>query len=285
MKSRIFVVGVIVLLVVMTGGVAMAANQAESVVGGEESSMDSLQVENERVTVESAPQYNKMFETFDKRTLDEITSAQEILLAYFQNLYWACNLPKDNIVPISGTIGSLHAYSDAYSCWGKSWRDEHSYEEFLDSWEGTVNVGLLKLIPAGEENGQKKYFVETRNIEAIQDSGNPRMGVFCYKGYITVGNTQEGWRITDCQLAAEDLSWYIAGHQPWRSLPEEVAQIIGLGIPMGEYIGTRVVEDNEDGSLTVRFQDEKGKDTHLVIVVQTQDQIYQVISSERIDGK
>lgn len=51
---------------------------------------------------------------------------------------------------------------------------------------------------------------------------------------------------------------------------------------MGEYEGTRVVENNEDGSITVMFQDARKKDTHKVIVVQTQDQICQVISTQEI---
>jgi hypothetical protein len=278
MKRSPLVVGAILLLVLLISGAAMAADQIKQAVDVEEPGVVG------DVVAESAPLYGEMFKTNDRLTLEKAASAEEVLLSYFNALFWACNLPEDNKVAISGTIGSLQEpYPDAYACWAKSWRDETSYEEFLKSWEGTVNVELLKLIPAGEEKGQKKYFVETRNMEAIQDSSNPRMGVFCYKGYITMANTKEGWRITSCQLEAEDPSWYIAGHQPWLAQPEEVAQVIGLGVAMGEDAGTRVVENNEDGSITVRFQDKNGKDTHQVILVQTQDDICQVISSQKID--
>ena len=311
MKRRILVPVGVAAVVFITAVTAIASNQVKLLIDGAEINTGPVQVQDGKVTApvkdiaealgaevewnpqsesvvitpqgirQTGPRYGDIFQISGKKTIGKTASPDEVLLAYYEALYSACNLPEDNKVSISGTIGNLKdPYPDAYACWSREWREKTSFEEFLEAWEGTVNVELLKLIPAGEENHQKKYFVETRNMEAIQDSNNPRMGVFCYKGYVTLENTDEGWRITGNDLEPEDPSWYMAGHQSWYADVEEVAQVIGMGVGMGVDLGPRIVEYNDDGSITVRFQDKNGKDTHRIVLVQTQDHYCQVISKE-----
>ena len=310
MKRMALVAAVAAVMVCLLAGVAFGASTARMDVDGQELQMKNGKVvapvrtiaealgfrvewdkqSNSILITSSHPGKNRSNEInypelFGYRNfkLSKALTPEEVLLTYFNALYHACNLPEDNKVPISGTIGSLkEPYPEAYSCWSRDWREKTGFEDFLNSWEGTVNVELLKLIPAGEENGEKKFFVETRNMEAIQDSDNPRMGVFCYKGYASVANTEEGWRISSMELTPEDPSWYIAGHQPWYSDAVAVAQVIGMEAGMGAETGSNEVEYNQDGSVTVRFKDKNGADTHRIVLVQTQDHIYQVISKEEV---
>ena len=314
MKKAVSVMVGIIALICITALPVFASDQVKIILEGREIDTEPVQVRDGKVTApvkdiaealgadvkwerqsdslvitlpdnssdsQKGPDYSDIFRFGHKPTIGKTASPDNVLLSYYEALYFACNLPEDNKVPISGTIGSLQdPYPDAYACWSKEWRDKTSYEEFLGSWENTVNVELLKLIPAGEENGERKYFVETRNMEAIQDSRNPRMGVFCYKGYVTLRDTDEGWRITESDLEPEDPSWYMAGHQSWYADLEAVTQVIGMGVSIDEDLGPKTVEYNDDGSVTVKYQDKNGNDLYRILLIQTQDQQYQVISKE-----
>ncbi|MCM8900238.1 hypothetical protein KVG29_03230 [Caldicoprobacter algeriensis] len=208
--------------------------------------------------------------------LQAFDSPEAALRFYFDTLKAASNLTERQMAALGGTTGEgLQPYEEAYRCWSEQWRRKHTYQEFLASWQGTVQVELLKLLPAGRQNGQARFFVETRHIEVTGD--NSRTGIFYYTGFFTVVKTQEGWRITDGSLTPQNLAWELGGHQPWRSDPVMVAQIDGLGVGMETDIGEPVVLDNPDGTVTVKFLDDGGREKYRVVLYKPQDGMWRVL--------
>ncbi len=206
---------------------------------------------------------------------EKITTPEMALQAYFDALSVAANLTMKQMNAAGGTIGmGLEPYPSAYGYWSREWQDKNSYSEFLNSWEGTANVELLKLLFAGEEGGQKRFFVETRHLEVVEDP--PRVGQFYYAGFFTVSETAEGWKITGGELEPQSLEWKLGGHQPWRADPETVA-FLELEPNIDEPLGKAVTDYNTDGTADVRFIDSEGNETHMAVLVQREDGIWQVL--------
>jgi hypothetical protein len=201
------------------------------------------------------------------------------LQAYFDTLFFANNLTPEQMAAAGGTPAmGQEPYPTAYSYWSKKWQAQNSYKQFLASWTGTANVELLKLLPAGEEKGEKRFFVETKHLEILGEK--PRPGIFYYTGFFTVGKTAEGWRITGGKLEPENLAWKLGGHQPWRADAEQVARVSGLGASIDKPLGTATIIENEDGTVTVIFVDEQGKESHQVTLVEPEDGIWQVLDKK-----
>ncbi|MBC7339296.1 MAG: hypothetical protein H5U04_05490 [Firmicutes bacterium] len=171
-------------------------------------------------------------------------------------------------------------YPVAYAYWSQEWRAEHSYEQFLASWQGTANVELVTLFPAGEENGELTFFVETKHLEVVE--GKPRPGIFYYSGFFTVGKTTEGWRLTGGSLEPENLAWRLGGHQPWREDPRQVA-VVELHGHLGEKINLDPVATQvtrlDDGRVVVMVPttDEK-PEWHKVILAPLIEGAWRVLS-------
>jgi len=208
------------------------------------------------------------------RVPGKITTPEMALQAYFDALYYANN-PNAARGAITGSIGmGKEPYHTAYGYWSKEWQAGNNFDKFLASWDGTANVELLKLLPAGEADGQRRFFVETKHLEAAGEK--PRLGYFYYTGFFTVAETADGWRITGGSLEPENLSWKLGGHQPWRGVPEMVAQVELAG-SIDKPLGKAIVENNTDGTVTVKFVDSNGKETHRAILVQLQDGIWRML--------
>lgn len=209
---------------------------------------------------------------------ERITTPEMALQAYFDALSVASNLQPAQMGAAGGTMGmGLEPYPTAYGYWSKDWRDKHPYEEFVASWQGKANVELLKLLPAGTENGERRFFVEVKTIEAVGEK--PHLGVFYYSGFFTVRETPEGWRITDGSLEPENLGWKIGGHQPWLGDPESVAHV-QLGQSIDTPLGEAITENNANGTVKVKYVDSNGNINHWAILVQREDGIWEVIEKQ-----
>ncbi|MCR4443508.1 MAG: hypothetical protein NUV48_15350 [Peptococcaceae bacterium] len=200
------------------------------------------------------------------RVPEKITTPEMALQAYFDALYYGG--------PVSM---SLEPYQVAYNYWSTEWQAKNSYDQFLTSWQNTANVELIKLLPAGEENGQPRFFVETKHLETVGEK--PRTGIFYYTGFFTVRETAEGWRITSGELEPENLGWQLGGHQPWRADAEQVARVSGLGASIDAPLGEAVTIENPDGTVTVRFVDAQGKEIHKVTLYKPEDGIWRVLDN------
>lgn len=201
---------------------------------------------------------------------------EAVLQAYFDTLGKAANLTETQMGAVGGSIErGLQPYEIAYQYWCKDWQQKNSYEQFLTSWEGTVHVELLKLLPAGEENDKKKFFVETRHIEVTRHE--PRAGIFYYIGFFTVDKTGKGWCITGGNLEPQNLAWALGGHQPWRADPIMVALVEGLGVSIETDMGEPVVENNPDGTVTVKFLDIHSRQLHSIVLYLPKDGMWRVL--------
>lgn len=209
------------------------------------------------------------------RTPEKITTPEMALQAYFDSLYHAANLNPAQMAAAGGTVAmDREPYPTAYGYWSKEWQAENDYDKFLASWKGTVNVELLKLLPAGEADGRKRFFVETRHLEAAGEK--PKVGYFYYTGFFTVAETADGWRISGGGLEPENPGWKLGGHQPWRGDPEQVA-LVELAGSIDAPVGKAVSENNADGTVTVKFIDSIGKETCRAVLVQPHDGIWRVL--------
>ncbi|MEL7567021.1 MAG: hypothetical protein AAGU27_19360 [Dehalobacterium sp.] len=210
------------------------------------------------------------------RVPEKITTPEMALQAYFDALYFANNLTLNQMTAVGGTIGmEKEPYPTAYSYWSKEWQGQNSYEQFLASWAGTAHVELLKLLPAGEEKGEKRFFAETKHLEVVDEKLHT--GIFYYTGFFTVGETSGGWRITSGELQPENLGWQLGGHQPWRADAGQVARVSGLGVSIDTPLGEAVTKENPDGTVTVKFVDIQGKDINEVTLYKPEDGIWRVL--------
>ena len=201
---------------------------------------------------------------------------EAVLTEYFDALKSASNLTGKQMAAVGGTVGSgLTPYRRAYQCWSREWREKNSFQEFLDSWQGTAHVLLIKLLPAGGQKDQKRFFVETRHLEVTADK--PRSGIFYYTGFFTVGRTREGWRITGGSLKPQNLVWELSGHQPWRCDPVMVAVADGLGLGLQAGVGSPVVRDNPDGTVSVIFSDDNIGEKCAIILYRPYDGMWRVL--------
>ncbi len=205
-------------------------------------------------------------------------TAEAVLQAYFGTLGKAANLTEAQMGAVGGSIGmGIQPYETAYQYWCKDWQEKNSYQQFLTSWEGTVHVELLKLLPAGEENDKKKFFVETKHIEVTRHKLST--GIFYYTGFFTVDKTEKGWCIAGGNLEPQNLAWALGGHQPWRADPIMVALVDGLGVSIETDMGNPVIVDNPDGTITVKFLDIHGRQLHSIALYLPKDGMWRVLKN------
>ncbi|GAB7387759.1 hypothetical protein BSNK01_15960 [Bacillaceae bacterium] len=206
----------------------------------------------------------------------KITTPEMALYAYFDALSLAANLTPEQMAAAAGGFLGMgeDPYRAAYGYWSKDWQAQHDFKDFLASWVGTGGVELLKLLPAGEADGGKRFFVETKHLEVVGEK--PRAGYFYYTGFFTVKETADGWRITSGELEPQQLAWERGGHQAWRADPEMVARA-ELGGNGADPVEESVTEPNADGTVTVKFLDKKGNERKRVVLYRPQDGIWRVI--------
>ncbi len=208
-------------------------------------------------------------------TPKEVKTPDTIIKSYFDTLYYASNLNEEEMGYAGGTIGmSSDPYDDAYKYWSEEWRNKNSYEDFINSWKGTANVELIKSFPVSEKNGNYKFFVEIKTIEAVQEKKS--FGIFYYCGYLTIENTKEGYKITKGNLELENMAWAYGGHQPWKADPEFVAKMV-LEKNINDKIEKTEIEKTENGISIVKFMDTKGKIIAQVEITQRMDSLYEVL--------
>jgi len=207
------------------------------------------------------------------RLPQEITSPEMLLQAYFASLAFN-NLSPEQSAAAGGP------YHTAYHYWSAAWQAEHSFEEFLDSWSGTAHVELLKLYEAEMQDGQVRFFVETKHLES---AGNKRqLGEYYYAGFLTVSLTEDGWRITEGSLEPQNLAWKLGGHQPWLADPVDVAIVQGLGKPLDEKSALQSrLEWHADDHVTVVFADNAGNRKTAVEAVRLTEGTWRVIAVEK----
>lgn len=207
---------------------------------------------------------------------EKITSPEMALQAYFDALSNASNLTPEQMAATGGTAGmAQEPYPTAHGYWSKDWQAKHSYDEFLASWQGTAHLDLLKLLPAGQENGRPRFFVEIKTSEVA--GGKPHLGVFYYAGFFTAAQTAEEWRITGGRLDPEKFDF--GGHQPWHGDPEAVAQA-GVGNSIDAPLGKAVLENNADGTVKVKFMTAGGEVNHWAMLVHKENGRWQVIDKQ-----
>lgn len=210
---------------------------------------------------------------------DKITTPEMAVEAYFDALCMASFAAPPDVQMKAGTVGmEKEPYPVAYGYWDQAWQAKHRLESFVNSWKGTLHVQVLKLLPAGDEQGNPRFFVETKTLEGVGE-GQPRTGYFYYTGFFTVKDTPDGWRITDGKLEPENLAWQLGGHQPWRGDANMVAQV-EIGGRVDAPIGKPVQEKQADGTITVRFLDANGKEVHVARCVVPEDGMVRVIEKK-----
>lgn len=210
----------------------------------------------------------------------EISSAEIAIKAYFDTIESAANLNPKQMAAAGGTVGlDKEPYPTAYNYWDQQWQKKTSYEKFLASWRGTAHVELLKLLPAGERNGEPRYFVETKNMEVV-DEENPKIGIFYYSGYLTANETKQGWKITSGNLESENLGWKLGGHQPWRNDPITVATF-AVDSNIDDYSKIKPTK-LDNGTFSVIFTDNNGKDIYEVTLVDKVDGILEAIEVKNL---
>lgn len=214
------------------------------------------------------------------RLPQEITSPDMLLQAYFAALAYASNLTHSQLEAAGGTLGmGQEPYRAAYNYWSAEWQKEHSYEDYLESWSGTASVELLKLYEAETENGEARFFVETKHLEAAGTKS--LFGEFYYSGFFSAKKTEDGWRLTDGSLEPQNLAWALGGHQPWLADPILVAIVQGLGRPLdGEPTSEPRMIRHDDDFVTVIFTDEAGNVKGSAELVRLKEGTWKVISVE-----
>lgn len=215
---------------------------------------------------------------------EHTSSPKELLEAYFAALAAANHLTPEQMGAAGGTIGFGHEpYATAYDYWSAQWRAEHTYEDFLHTWSGTAHVELIQLHEASMQEGEARFFVETKHLEAVGDDENGyRFGEFYYSGFFSVGKTEAGWKITSGSLEPQNLAWELGGHQPWLAEPEQVAIVHGLGQRTDdERLAEPQIFYHNENHATVTFIDEDQRVSASVEMVRLREGIWKVIAIER----
>jgi len=205
----------------------------------------------------------------------KITAPEMAVQTYFDALFFASNLTEAETGAAGGTVGDgMAPYPAAYSCWTKGWRDKHSLQEFVDSWKGTANLELLRMVQAGKGKNERRYFVEVKAIEAVR--AEARLGIFYYSGFFDVENGPNGWAIAAGNLEPELPGFKIGGHSPWRGDPVMVARQTYAG-NIESPVGTPKVSKNANGSVTIRFNKPNTERIRNVVLLQREDGIWEVL--------
>jgi hypothetical protein len=207
---------------------------------------------------------------------------EAVIAAYFDTLKTAANLTDRQMAAAGGTVGSgLEAYRRAYRYWSVEWREVNSFQDFLDSWQGTASVELFKLLPAGRHKERARFFVETRHLEFVGDK--LCVGIFYYTGFYTLDRTEEGWRIVEGSLEPQNLVWELSGHQPWRGDPVMVAIVDGLGLGSQDEAGKAVVRNNPDGTVVVDFSHAPLAESRRFVLYRPFDGMWRIIEKCSIE--
>lgn len=212
---------------------------------------------------------------------EEITTPKELLEAYFATLSVANHLTPEQMGAAGGSLGlGNEPYATAYDFWSAEWRANHTYEDFLHAWSGTAHVELIQLHEASMQDGEARFFVETKHLESVRDEH--RFGEFYYSGFFSVGRTDEGWKITNSSLESQNLAWELGGHMPWLADPKQVAIVHGLDQRTDEQqVSDPLIIYHADNHVTIVFTDDDQRLATSVELVRTRDGIWKVIAVEQ----
>ncbi|MDI6600908.1 MAG: hypothetical protein QME46_03915 [Thermoanaerobacteraceae bacterium] len=146
------------------------------------------------------------------------TSPEDYVYAFFDALYYAANIPDDSEAH-SGTISMEEPYEYAYGLLSDSYKDGLKFNDFVESWENTANVAMIKLIPAGfEKVGQftyPRFFYETVNTEVYGGKST----FVIYNGFVVLEKYESGYRIKSITKEPEDMVSYVTGSATWMNNP------------------------------------------------------------------
>lgn len=219
--------------------------------------------------------------TEEKDVQDKPSPPKALLEAYFAALADANHLTAGQSEAAGGTLGmGREPYPVAYDYWTSEWKGKHTYEQFLDSWSGTAHVQLLKLYEAETKNGDARFFVETKHLEAVGE--NPKFGEFYYSGFFSVQQTDGGWKIAEGRLEPQNLAWALGGHQPWLADPVQVAVVHGLGKRMDDERNRKSeISYRTDDFVIVRVFDDQDNIEAEIQLVRPEEGIWKVIAVEK----
>lgn len=152
-----------------------------------------------------------------------LKTPEDTIINYFSVLREAANPTEDNHTGC-GSLGDTRGpYPVAYNFLSNSYKQGHSYEEYLKSFENKLHINLIKLnkLPSDENNKTDlKYFVELEIIEGT----NEKKGVFAYYyGYIYLNKENGVYKIKDMQYAPEN--YLCAPYHGWNYDAKLVVEI------------------------------------------------------------
>jgi hypothetical protein len=152
-----------------------------------------------------------------------LKTPEDTIINYFSVLREAAN-PTDESKTGCGSLGDTRGpYPVAYNFLSSSYKKNHSYEEYLKSFENKLHINLIKLneVPRDENNPEDlKYFVELEIIEGT----NEKKGVFAYYyGYMYMTKENGVYKIKDMQYGPEN--YLCAPYHGWNYDAELVVEI------------------------------------------------------------
>lgn len=133
-----------------------------------------------------------------------LKTPEETIINYFSTLREA-SYPLENTKTGCGSLGdTLGPYPLAYNFLTKSYKENMSYEQYLNSFKNKLHINLIKLNqvqPDENKPNDIKYFVELEVIEGT----NKSKGVFAYYyGYIYLENEENSYKIKNMIYSPEN---------------------------------------------------------------------------------
>lgn len=152
-----------------------------------------------------------------------IKTPKDTIINYFSVLREAAN-PLDDTKTGCGSLGDSRApYPIAYKFLSNSYQKRVSYDEYLNSFENTLHINLIKANQVGPDENRPdliKYFVE---LEIIQGSNEPK-GLFAYYyGYVYMKKIDGVYKIVDMKYTPEN--YLCAPYHGWSYDAESFVQI------------------------------------------------------------
>ncbi|MDI9218291.1 hypothetical protein [Clostridium tertium] len=130
-----------------------------------------------------------------------IRSPEDTILNYFSLLREAAN-PVDNKYLGCGSIGNGdRPYPIAYNFFDDEYKKKVSFSEYKDSFYNIFNISLIKYKEVPSDNGNSKYFYE---MEAMQALENNIASFTYYYGFIELGKSGDGFKISDINITPEN---------------------------------------------------------------------------------
>lgn len=145
-----------------------------------------------------------------------LKTPEDTIINYFSTLMEAAN-PTSTSEPYTGcgTLGEAkEPYPYAYNYFTKSYKEKHSYKNYLKSFEDILHINLIKLeqVPSDYKHSKDlKYFIE---LETIQ--GSPKgIGLFAYYyGYVYLSEEDGVYKISDIEYSGEN--YLCAPYHSWK---------------------------------------------------------------------